>query len=96
MSMLHDLNEKEIYNLRVQSMFKRSSHKNLPIFIVNQDYYELPKKTIRAKGIIYHIFKSYNFLDVRNIYQDEASMDMTLDEFKFLTILCCNEKNQLL
>ena len=57
-----------------------------------QDYYALPKKTIRANGNIYHIFKPNNFLDVRNIYQDKASMDMTLDEFEYLTSTCWNEK----
>ena len=34
------------------------------------------------------------FLDVRNIYQEKASMDMTLDEFKYLTSTCWNEKYQ--
>ena len=28
---------------RVQAMFKRSRHNNLSIFIISQDYYELPK-----------------------------------------------------
>ena len=75
-------------------MFKRSRHKNLSIFIICQDYYELPKKTIRANRNIYQIFKPNNFLDVRNIYQDKRSIDMTLHEFKVLTATCWNEKNQ--
>ena len=91
---LDDLNEKEMSDPRVQPMFKRSRHKNSSIFIVVQDYYEPPKKTTRANGNIYHIFTLNNFLDVRNIYQDKASMDMTLDEFKHLTITCWNEKYQ--
>ena len=65
-------------------MFKPGRHINLSIFIICQDYYELPNRTIRAKGKIYHIFKPSNFLDVRDFYQDKASMDMTLDEFKYL------------
>ena len=89
---LDDLIEKEMNDPRVQAMFKRSRHNNLSIFIISQDYCELPKKTIRANGNIYHIFKPNNFLDVRNIYQDKASMDMTLDEFKYLTSTCWNEK----
>ena len=79
---------------RVQAMFKRSRHKKLSIFITSEDYYELPKKTIRANRNIYHTFKPNNFLDVRNIYQDIASMDMTLDEFKYLTSTCWNENYQ--
>ena len=73
-------------------MFKQSRHNNLSLLIISQDYYELPKKTIRANGNIYHIFKPNNFLDVRNIYQDKTFMDMTLNEFKYLTSICWNER----
>ena len=75
---LDDLNEKEMNDPRVPAMFKRSRRNNLSIFINSQDYDELPKKTVRANGNIYHVFKPNNFLDLRNIYQDKASMDMTL------------------
>ena len=88
---LDDLNEKEINNDKIQAMFKRGRHNNLSIFIISQDYYELPKKTIRANGNIFHLFKPNNYLDVRNIFQDKASMDMTLNEFKLLTSTCWNE-----
>ena len=88
---LDDLNDKEMNDPRVQAMFKRIRHNNLSIFIISQDYYELPTKTIRANGNIFSIFKPSNFLDVRNIYQDKASMDMTLDEFKYLTSTCWNQ-----
>ena len=91
---LDDLNEKEIKDPRVQAMFKRSRHNNLTIFIISQDYYELPEKTIRANGYIYHIFKPNNFRDVQNLYQDKASMDMTLNEFKYLTSTCWNKNYQ--
>ena len=76
---------------RVQAMFKRSRHNNLSIFIISPDYYELPKKTIRANGNIYHMFKPHNFLDGRKIYQDKVSMDMTLAEYKYLTSACWNK-----
>ena len=91
---LDDLNQKKTNDPRAQAMFKRSRHNNLSIFIISEDYYELPKRTIRGNGNIYHIFKPNNFLDVRNIYQDEAFMDMTLDEFKYSNSTCWNEKNQ--
>ena len=60
---LDDVNEKEMNDPRVQAMFKRSRHNNLSIFNISQDYYELPKKTIRVNGNIYHIFKPKRFLD---------------------------------
>ena len=77
---------------RVQAMFKKSRHNNLSIFIISQDYYELSKKTIRCNGNIFHIFRPNIFRDVLNLYQDKASMDMTLNEFKLLTSTCWNEK----
>ena len=77
---------------RVQALFKRSRHNNLPILIISQDYYKLPKRTIRANGIIYHIFEPNNFRDVLNFYQSKSSMDMTLKGFKLLTSTCWKEK----
>ena len=52
-----------------------------------------PKKRFEA-GNIEDIFKPNNFLDVRNIYKDEASMDMILIEFKYLTSTCWDEQYQ--
>ena len=79
---------------RVQAMFKRSRHKMLSIFIISQYYYELPKRTIRANGDIYQIFKPKNLRVVQNLYQDKASMDMTRNDFKLLTSTCWKEKDQ--
>ena len=50
--LLDDPNEKEMIDPRVQAMFKMSRHKNLSIFIISPDYYELPKRTIQANGNI--------------------------------------------
>ena len=52
---LDDINGKEMNDPRVLSMFKRRRHSIKSIFIFNQDYHELPKRTIRANGNIYHI-----------------------------------------
>ena len=91
---LHDLNEKEFNKEKIQAMCKRGRHNNLSIFIISQDYYELPKRTIRCNGNIFHLFKPNNYLDDRNIYQHKASLDMTLDEFKYLTSTCWNKNYQ--
>ena len=66
---LHNLNEKEMNDPRVKAMFKRSTLNNLSIFIISQVYYELPKKSIRANGNIYHIFKPNKYRNVQNLYQ---------------------------
>ena len=75
-------------------MFNRSRHNSLFVFTISQDYYELSKKTVRCKLNIYHIFKPNNFRDVQNLYQDKASFDMALNEFKYLTSTCWNERDQ--
>ena len=76
-------------------MLKRSRHNKLSLFIISQDYYELPKRTIRANGNIYHIFKKNNFRHLQNFYQDNAPMDLTLNEFKYLTSTCWNKNYNL-
>ena len=91
---LNDINEKGINKDKIQAMFKRGRHNNLSIFIISQDYYELPKRTIRANGNIYHIFKPNTFRDVQNLYQDKTSMDMTFNAFKLLTSTCWNKNYQ--
>ena len=91
---LDGLNQKEMDDPMVQATFKRSRHNNLSIFIISQNHYELSKKTIRCNGNIDHLFKPNNFLDVRNIYHDKASMDMTVNEFRLLTFTCWIEKVQ--
>ena len=91
---LGDSNEKEMNDPRVQAIIERTRHKKLSIFVFSQNSYELPKKMIRANGNIYHIFKSSNFHDVQNLYQDKASIDMTLNDLKLLTSTCWNKNYQ--
>ena len=85
---LDDLNEKKMNDIIVQALFKRSRIKNISVFIVSQDYYELPKRTIGANCNIFHLFKPNNARDVQNLFQDKASMNMTFSEFKMLCANC--------
>ena len=94
LTILDDLNERERNDHRVQAMYKKSRYNNLSLFIISQENCELPTRTIPANGYIYHIFKTNIFRYNQNLYQDKASMDMTLDEFKFLTRTCWDLKNQ--
>ena len=92
--LLDDLNEKKMNDPRVQAIVKRSRHNNLSTFKISQDYYELPKRNIRANSNIYRVFEPNSFRDDQNLYHDKVSMGMTLDEFKYLTSTCWIEKNQ--
>ena len=47
---LNYLNEKKINDPKAQAMFKRLKHNIISIFIISQDYYELPKRTITING----------------------------------------------
>ena len=89
---LDDLNEKERNKLKAEPMFKRSRQINTSILLISQDYYDLRKKSVRRKGNICHTFKPNTFRHVQNLYQDKASIVMTLNEFKDLTSACWNEK----
>ena len=89
-----DLNENEMNDSRVQALFKRSRHNNISDFIISQDYYELPKRTIRTNCYILHLFKPNNIRDVQNLFQDKARMDMKFDEFKELGFFCWETKYQ--
>ena len=79
---------------RTQAMFERSRHNNLSICTISQEHYELPKRTVRAKGNIYHIFKPTKHRAVQKLYKDKAYMDMTLNQFKYLTSTCWDNKYQ--
>ena len=93
---LGDKNEKVLKHSRLQTMFKSSRHNILSILIISQDYYELPKGTIRANGNIYHTFKPNNLRNLQNKYPDKASVGMTLNEFELLTNTSLIEKFQSL
>ena len=58
------LNEKKINNPIRQAMFKRGRCNRLSIFIISQDYYKLPMRTLRANRNIYHTFEPNNFRDI--------------------------------
>ena len=56
-------------------MFKRSKHNSLSIFIISQDHYQVPKRTIPDNSKIFHILKLNNYRDVQNLYQHKTFND---------------------
>ena len=85
---LDDLNDREMNDDRVKALFKRGRHNNIAVFIISQDYYELPKQTIRENSNIFHLFRPNISRNVLKLFQDKASMDMTIGEFKLLANSC--------
>ena len=70
-SNLEDLNRNKINDRTVQAIFNRSRHNNKSLFISHRDDYELPKRTIRSNGNIYHIFKPNIFRGAQNLDQEK-------------------------
>ena len=87
-------NEKEKNDPRGHAIFKQSRHSNKSIVKFSQDYYELPKQTVRANANIYQIFEPNNLRDVQNLHQNKTLLDITPIEFKVLTSSCWNERCQ--
>ena len=85
---LGDLNDREMNDDRVKALFKRGRHNNIAVFIISQDYYESPKQTKRENSNIFHLFRPNNSKNVLNLFQDKASIDMTINEFKYLCNIC--------
>ena len=54
----------------------------------------MPKRTLRANGKTYHIFKPSNSRGVQNWYKDKTSMDMALKEIKLRNFTFWKEKQK--
>ena len=74
------MNEKKM-TLEIKQCSKHLD-KKIIFFYLSQDYYELPKRTVRANGGMYHIFKPNSYRDKQHHFQYKISMYMSLQEFK--------------
>ena len=82
-TILDNLIENEKKDPRV-SIVQTFQTQYFTIFIICQDYHELPKRTIMANGNISHILKPKIFRDFQKLYQNKDSIDRTPNEFKLL------------
>ena len=67
--------------------YTRGRHNNVDCFYLSQNYFRLPRQTIRENSNFICLFKQDN-KNIQHIYQDHASHDMEYDEFKNLCKLC--------
>ena len=72
-------------------IFTRARYNDLDVYYLSQSYFDLPKRTIRNKSIIIHLFQQ-TLKDVEHIYRDIAGFDMSYDEFKSLCREAWKEK----
>ena len=69
---------------KCEDYYVRGRHSNVDCFYLAQNYFKLPRQTIRENSNFICLFKQ-DLRNVREIYQDHASDDMTLEDFrKFL------------
>lgn|SRR5699024_2027941 len=66
----------------IESYYTRGRHNNIDCFYISQNYFKLPRQTIRENSNLFFIFKQ-DQMNVNKIYNDHCN-DITLDDFKIL------------
>ena len=70
--------------------YTRGRHNNVDCFYLSQNYFRLPRQTIRENSNFICLFKQDN-KNIQHIYNDHASHDMKYEEFKNLCKLCWSQ-----
>jgi hypothetical protein len=73
----------------MREYFRMGRHKNIDCFYLCQTYSRVPKQLIRDNANLLILFKQDN-LNLRHIYEDNISTDLTFDHFKEMCSLCWN------
>ena len=65
---------------KCEAFYTRGRHNNIDCFYIAQNYFKLPRQTIRENSNFIILFQQ-DKRNIQNIYQDHASHDMSRDEF---------------
>ena len=76
---------------KCESYYIRGRHSNVDCFYLSQNYFKLPRQTIRENANFICLFPQ-DLKNINHIYNDHVSSDMSKDEFKSL---CKNAWEQL-
>src|SRR6218665_2210002 len=71
-----------------EKYYVRGRHNNVDCFYLAQNYFKLPRQTIRENANLFFLFPQ----DTKNItliYYDHVSMDMQMEEFQILCKVAC-------
>lgn len=74
---------------KIREYFSMGRHKNIDSFYLNQSYTRIPKHLIRDNANFLIIFKQDD-LNLKHIYADHVSNDMTFENFKNMCFHCWN------
>lgn len=73
----------------IRSYFAMGRHKNIDCFYLNQTYSKIPKQLIRDNANLIIIFKQDD-INLRHVYEEHASADMTWNEFREMCLKVWN------
>ena len=68
---------------KCESYYIRGRHSNVDCFYLSQNYFKLPRQTIRENANLICLFPQ-DLKNINHIYNDHVSQDMLKDEFKKL------------
>ena len=66
---------------QIDEFFRRGRHEDLDVYYISQNYFGLPRQSIRNNSDILILFKQ-TLRDVQSVYYDIGAYDMKYDEFK--------------
>ena len=68
---------------KIEANYTRGRHSNVYCINLSQDYFKLPRQTIRENANLFVSFKQ-DLKNLNHIYHDQVSDDMDRDEFRNL------------
>lgn len=74
----------------IESFYTRGRHNNIDCFYIAQNYFKLPRQTIRENSNIFFLFQQ-DSISVNNFYRDHCS-EISKDDFNHLCQSAWNEK----
>ena len=72
---------------KCEDYYVRGRHSNVNCFYLAQNYFKLPRQTIRENANFICLFRQ-DYKNINHIYNDHVSTDMSLGEFKNLCKQC--------
>jgi len=75
---------------KCEAYYTRGRHSNVECFYLAQNYFKLPRQTIRENANFICLFPQ-DLKNINYIYNDHVSIDMTKDEFRNLCKKAWNE-----
>ena len=66
---------------KAEAYYTRGRHNNCDTIYISQNYFRLPRQTIRENANFFILFPQ-DFKNITHIYADHCSTDITLEEFK--------------